>query len=368
MQNHDRLSPDGEHTTGWLVSIGLHGSLVLGAIVLFQQMQLEPRPKSFEWNVAMVDPLEAPSPAAAKGEFPPNQLSQAHPPIPAQKHPSAARVQPPPAPVESLHAASSPVQATTPAVEPTPPLPIPPQPVGSRSESSPQATVQTTAAKKPDPPVEAVRNEPDPQPPMPAKLVEATPTASMADIAEAPSAHSAEPLEHAPAALPPSAASRSPEPTPISPDPLLAQKEHPLSPAPSPNAVTPDTTLATPHPPVPAPTEVATLAPPTQPKAAKTDDGWLSELMGKWIIDLEKHYPATLRVEGVQGKVVLIAILHENGTLSDIRIAKSSGNSQLDQAAVADVEQGPPIKLSRPLGRPQRPIKFSINYDLKTAR
>ena len=90
--------------------------------------------------------------------------------------------------------------------------------------------------------------------------------------------------------------------------------------------------------------------------------------MGKWIADLEKHYPATLRLEGVQGKVVLVAMLHENGTLSDVKIAKSSGNDLLDQAALADVEQGPPIKLSRPLGRPQRPIKFSISYDLKTAR
>lgn len=89
--------------------------------------------------------------------------------------------------------------------------------------------------------------------------------------------------------------------------------------------------------------------------------------MGKWIADLEKHYPASLRMEGVQGKVVLVAILHENGTLTDVKLSKSSGNAVLDQAAIADVEHGPPIKLSRPLGRPQR-IKFSISYDLKTAR
>jgi len=117
-----------------------------------------------------------------------------------------------------------------------------------------------------------------------------------------------------------------------------------------------------------AATEVAALTPPNQSGTAKLDDGWLSELMGKWIADLEKHYPATLRMEGVQGKVVLVAVLHENGTLSDVKIAKSSGNALLDQAAIADVEQGPPIKLSRPLGRPQRPIKFSISYDLKMAR
>lgn len=90
--------------------------------------------------------------------------------------------------------------------------------------------------------------------------------------------------------------------------------------------------------------------------------------MGKWIADLDKHYPAALRMEGVQGKVVLVAVLHEDGTLTDVKVAKSSGNLQLDQAAIADVEQGAPINLSRPLGRPHRPIKFSISYDLKTVR
>jgi len=122
------------------------------------------------------------------------------------------------------------------------------------------------------------------------------------------------------------------------------------------------------RPATPTPTEVAALSPPNQSNAAKPNDGWLSELMGKWIADLEKHYPASLRMEGVQGKVVIVAMLHENGTLTDVKLAKSSGNTVLDQAAIADVQHGPPIKLSRPLGRPQRPIKFSINYDLKTAR
>lgn len=90
--------------------------------------------------------------------------------------------------------------------------------------------------------------------------------------------------------------------------------------------------------------------------------------MAKWLEDLKKHYPATARQEGVHGKVVLVAVLHEDGTLTDVRIAKSSGNALLDQAAIADVEQGPPIKLSRPLGRPQRTIKLPISYDLKTGR
>jgi protein TonB len=107
---------------------------------------------------------------------------------------------------------------------------------------------------------------------------------------------------------------------------------------------------------------------PSQSNPSKTDYGWLADLMARWIEDLDKRYPAMLRTEGIQGKVTLTALLHENGTLSDVRVAKSSGNAMLDQVAVEDVRKGPPIALSRPLERPHKPVKFSIIYDLKTAR
>jgi TonB family protein len=90
--------------------------------------------------------------------------------------------------------------------------------------------------------------------------------------------------------------------------------------------------------------------------------------MARWIENLDKRYPAMLRTEGIQGKVTLTAMLNEDGALSDVRVAKSSGNAMLDQVAVDDVKKGPPITLSRPLERPQMPVKFSIIYDLKTAR
>ncbi|CUS38645.1 energy transducer TonB [Candidatus Nitrospira nitrificans] len=103
-------------------------------------------------------------------------------------------------------------------------------------------------------------------------------------------------------------------------------------------------------------------------RPTKADYGWLAELMAQWIEDLNKRYPATLRTEGIQGKVTLAAMLHEDGLLSDVRIVKSSGNPALDQVALDDVKNGPPIKLSRPLERDQLPVKFSISYDLKMAR
>lgn len=103
-------------------------------------------------------------------------------------------------------------------------------------------------------------------------------------------------------------------------------------------------------------------------KSAKVDYGWLSDQMARWIEDLDKRYPAMLRTEGVQGKVTLAAMLHENGLLSDVRILKSSGNLALDQVALEDVKNGPPVELSRSLERSKMSVKFSIVYDLKTVR
>lgn len=113
---------------------------------------------------------------------------------------------------------------------------------------------------------------------------------------------------------------------------------------------------------------IAPLTATNQLKSAKADHGWLPALMARWIKDLDKRYPVMLRTEGAQGKVTLTAILHENGLLSDVRVVKSSGYAALDQVAVEDVENGQPVHLTHPLGRAQMPVKFSISYDLKTAR
>lgn len=101
---------------------------------------------------------------------------------------------------------------------------------------------------------------------------------------------------------------------------------------------------------------------------ARADYGWLATLMAQWIEGLNKRYPAALRTEGIQGKVMLTAMLHEDGMLSDVRVVKSSGNPALDQVALEDVRNGPPVKLSRPLDRSQMAVKFSISYDLKLTR
>ena len=138
--------------------------------------------------------------------------------------------------------------------------------------------------------------------------------------------------------------------------------------APERSTVLPESQVAKDSPVDPSSTMIVSSTPPNQLTPTKADYGWLAELMARWIEDLNKRYPATLRTEGIQGKVTLTAMLHEDGLLSDVRVAKSSGNPALDQVALEDVRSGPPIKLSRPLERHQMPVKFSISYDLKMAR
>ena len=347
-QNYDRLNAGGAHKAGWLVSIGLHGSLVLGAMILLQQMQLALLEEPFEWNVAMVQPAATPQSPTATNESPPIPPTPKQSQVLAQRLPEPAPAQPLPSPVFPAPAPPIQTRITPPRAEPAPPPPI-----------------QTPAPSKPEPTREPVREEPRPQSPVAMKSHEAPPATAPADIPT--TARSQAPAEPPSASAPTSATTSSPEPAPVPPEPARTQVEVPQQPMPTPSR-TADTSTAINQPAATAATDVAALTSPGQSSTAKPDDGWLSTLMGKWIADLEKHYPATLRLEGVQGKVVLVAILHENGTLTDVKIAKSSGNTVLDQAAIADVEQGPPIKLSRPLGRPQRPIKFSISYDLKTGR
>lgn len=344
---HNRLSASGAHRTGWLVSVGLHGSLVLGALLLLQHMQLAVMEEPFEWNVAMIQPAAAPQSPTTASESPPVPPTPKQSQVLAPRHPEPGPAQPLPPPVVPTPAPPLETHTTPPRAVPAPPLPT-----------------QATAPSKLEPAPEPIREEPRPQPPAPMKSPEAQPVTTPASMPTP--THSQPPPEPSSNASPSSTTTSTPEPTPTAPESVRTQVDTP-APMATHNRTT-DASAAANPPAATTSTDVAALTPSNQSTTAKPDDGWLSALMGKWIADLEKHYPAALRLDGVQGKVVLVAILHENGTLSDVKIAKSSGNDLLDQAALADVKQGPPIKLSRPLGRPQRPIKFSISYDLKTVR
>ena len=352
--HHIHIERTGHQVTGWLVSCLLHGSLAVATVFFMRHMQLAPQAEPFKWNVAMVAPSPIAAPSTPETSVAPARMETTPPPVPQK---SAA----PPLTPRSVVELPQP-RVATPATPPVTPIIEKPMP------SMPATPPPLTAELTPKPPVsskpEPVVKQPDPVAPPP------PPAATSSQNAQTTSSFRAvETALISSPADPTPAASAIPSPHSAPPPPhsttILAE---PMPPAQIDQATTPAEPQANQQP-VSAPgSQVAALTSTDQSKPAKVDYGWLSDLMARWIEDLEKRYPAMLRTEGIQGKVTLTALLHKDGMLSDVRVTKSSGNAMLDQTAVEDVRKGPPITLSRPLERPQMPVRFSIIYDLKTAR
>lgn len=98
--------------------------------------------------------------------------------------------------------------------------------------------------------------------------------------------------------------------------------------------------------------------------SAKRDYGWLAEALWGRIEQL-KRYPASARLNRWEGKVVLRAVIKEDGRVADLRIAQSSGHDVLDQDALGLMQQASPIPLKQPLGHPQVVVHIPISYKLE---
>ena len=105
-------------------------------------------------------------------------------------------------------------------------------------------------------------------------------------------------------------------------------------------------------------------APVDAPQASgKADYGWLAEAL--WSrVEKSKRYPYVARMNNWQGKVVVRAVIREDGQLINLDVARSSGHTVLDDDAIASVKQAFPLKLSRSLGRTQVALHIPINYQL----
>ena len=283
------------HVQGWLVSVLLHGTVALAAILLVKQIQLAPQDETFKWNVAMVSPTQPVQPTASL----PNQAS-------AQLVPSTTSVPSPhvqkTAPAQTLPSPQPLAQHTTPSISArtvTPVVAEPPAP------TPPQSTAHTTQ------PAEPIGHQT-----VAPVVAEATPIEKPAEVPMAVSA------ESAPQTAPPSA-----------PSAILGQT------AQSDQA--------------PAPTNAPT----------KRDYAWLSETILRRVEEL-KRYPASARVDRAEGKVVVKAVINEDGSIGEVEIFQSSGHPGLDKAAIETLRQAAPFHLPRPLGQPGMTIKIPMSYRL----
>jgi protein TonB len=77
-----------------------------------------------------------------------------------------------------------------------------------------------------------------------------------------------------------------------------------------------------------------------------------------------KRYPAMARADRLEGRVVVRAVVQEDGHLADLEIAKSSGHETLDRAAMEVLQQAFPLPMVKALGKPRVTIHVPLSYRL----
>ena len=94
-----------------------------------------------------------------------------------------------------------------------------------------------------------------------------------------------------------------------------------------------------------------------------SDYGWLAEAMRSRIAQL-KRYPHVARVNRWEGRVVLRAVIRDDGELAALNVRTSSGHRELDEEAMKLVRQVCPVPLKHSLGRSEITMHIPISYTL----
>jgi len=292
----------------WAVSLLLHGLAIGAAIILIADMRLAPQPEPFRWVVSKIE-------ARTLAE------------TPSQAQPTTARPRKPMPPTQAR-----PVEADAPPTRPVTPI---------RQQSAQPAPVA-----KPAEPAPVIREAITPKEPASSEPV----APPVAHPTTAPSTHIAAPPVVASAPATQTQKAIQTQSLPIDPQ---AQVQD--IPAPQ----TPPATVASLIPPI----QPGPQAQPTQGTQTKSDYGWLGQLLRTRVEQL-KHYPHVARANRWEGRVVLRAVIGEDGQLVELKVSESSGHSILDEAAMDVLKQSAPLTLPAPLGRPQVVVQVPINYRL----
>jgi protein TonB len=95
----------------------------------------------------------------------------------------------------------------------------------------------------------------------------------------------------------------------------------------------------------------------------QADYGWLRDSILARIQQL-KRYPSRAKMHDWEGKVIVQAVIREDGSIVDLMVAESSGHEVLDQDALLVVKTASPLTLKHPIGKAQVPILIPISYRL----
>lgn len=100
-----------------------------------------------------------------------------------------------------------------------------------------------------------------------------------------------------------------------------------------------------------------------QYRQTQADYGWLRDALWRRIEEL-KRYPSQARANHWEGKVVVRAVIRDDGAVIGLQIAESSGQPILDQEALAVMKKASPLTLKHPLGKPSITLLIPISYKL----
>ena len=290
---------------GWICSVVFHAVVGACALALVSGLKISVEPDPFNWHVVMVDiPQAQPSVDA---------LSEARPTPPK---PHVVEAQPVPAQpmVETVQRVAQPVRPV-PKIEPREPttvnqtasvITLAIQPCETSTSVAPTATLESVVQEE-----QVVETH-----------AEVTQQAAAPFVAEPPVIHqNTEPVvQH----------------TPVEPNvETTARSQSPVA------------------------EQAGAKTAPT-----KADYGWLVKaLLGR--LDQLKNYPQLARINHWEGKVVLRAVIRDDGQVLMIDVHESSGRSILDDDAIETLRRASPLKLDHPLGKPQVAILMPISYALQ---
>lgn len=315
--------PHGAH--GWMVSMIGHLLAVGCALMLMAEIEQPALPESFQWEVALV---EAPAPDEPS-PVDPAPAPPAHPPVkPVPERQPAAK---PIMPVQQV------VREVAPAVEAQEPVQQVVHevaPAVEAVETVPQAApevVTTAKAVLERPAVESTET--------PAVIARAV-TTSLISAVEAISSQTAV----SPAVERVESVEARPSTQAISSEPI--ERASPVVEAVSPGVE-----------------HRIVQQRPVKYRQTQADYGWLRDALWGRIQEL-KRYPSLARANHWEGKVVLEAIVRNDGEVVGVKIAESSGRAILDEDAMAVMKKASPLTLKHPLGKPQITILVPISYRL----
>ncbi len=338
------------HAHGWMFSTLVHILGVGAALALAAELKLPPVSEPFRWEVALVEPPAPPTPPT---------------PVKAEPQPIVETV-PAPSPITRKVMTPIPPMDRQPIEQP------PPQPVVQQASEVPpqesldvvtQETTYNASIVARATPTELTRHTDTVMEREEAVPVEhearvaqvITPDTAQKSVTHQEAVRKEAVLEPQPVAQPtatPTALTRHTDPVMEREEAVPIRHEARAVQAPQQ---------------IPAPTVVTHLPVKERPlraySKAQTDYGWLRDALWNRIEQL-KRYPSQAKANQWEGKVVLEAVIQDNGALVELKVAESSGYAILDQEALRAVKKASPLALKHPLGQPRITILVPISYKL----